>query len=74
MTVISNLPNWLKRIATDLPVTGRVSETGGDRVWRSPAPMENVILGPPGGGTWTKPRIQPTNPSKDLVFPERNDK
>lgn len=36
-----DLPNWLKRLRTVVPVTGRVGEAGGWRACLSPAPMLN---------------------------------
>ena len=59
---------------TLLCVTGMVSDTGGHRVCLSPAPMENVSFGPPGGGTLTKPRMDPTSFSRSVLLPDKNER
>ena len=67
---VGHSPSCVKRVTTDVPVTGSVVDRGGQSVCRSPAPMEKVRLGPPGGGTWMKPKIVPTSRSNSSLFPE----
>ena len=56
-------------IATDSCVLGISAYKGGWMTWLSDPPIEKVNFGPPGGGTCTKPIIQPIIFSTSSVSP-----
>lgn len=46
------MPNCRNSALTHVPVTGNVGDNGGCKACLSPAPIENLTCGPPGGGTY----------------------
>lgn len=51
------MPNCRNNALTHVPVTGNVDDNGGCKACLSPAPMENLTCGPPGGGTFNAKEI-----------------